>query len=101
MQTSDSFVCRNVIREHAFDAAAATIFGDVKRADEALSGIDFTLARAPVSYSTLAGTFGAARVFTIKTRPTHQWPAVTVFYSCSDTVVTYLSIEISDDDEEL
>lgn len=90
MQGNAVFHARTIARQPGFDEAAERIFGDVKRADEALEGVEFALAREPTSHGSpiVKSENGSAHdVWAIKTREALHWPSVVVYYTVDKTHV--------------
>ncbi|MGC4090898.1 MAG: hypothetical protein QM756_24100 [Polyangiaceae bacterium] len=95
---SDPFLCRGVRREKGFDQAAADIYGSVRNADEILFGIEFVLARTPLTYSVGSASFEGVTVHAIRVGAPPKWPAATVYYTSDEQYVTLLSVKRCADD---
>lgn len=91
MQGNAVFTARDVVRQPAFEEAAAAIFGDPRQADDALIGLEFTIAREPVGHAVvLPGT--SPQLYALKSRPAPAWPAFVLFYTCDATKVYFEDI---------
>lgn len=81
--------CRNVIREPGYEKSANEIFGDARKADDAMMGVEFTLAREPSSNGTVIEG-GTRPLLIMKSLNLPFWPSVAIYYTYSETHVYLL-----------
>jgi len=88
-------LCRSVVRDQGFDDKAASVFGSVQAADEALIGLEFAAARHP-EHGRIAGEHNGVIVYALKTHPSAIAPAAVVYYTIGADAVTFLQVELAE-----
>lgn len=84
---------RDIVEDHSFDRARALLGIDIRRLDEILEGLTFTLARNPELFERVPGTY--LRVALTTRFP--DVPALRVFFTVDAQRVTLVAIEERDE----
>lgn len=96
MEPKDIFKCRSIKRAQGFDEKAFAIFGTPQKADEALEGLEFTLARHP-EHGKIAATQGSVTVYAIKTHGSALGPSIVLYYTVDPQFVHFQEIALAEE----
>jgi hypothetical protein len=83
----EHFQARSLAEDPEFGTEASRIFGEDKRADEALFGVKTALSYSPTTVATSIVTQGPPVLYALKTIKTRHWPGVVIFYTVNTTHV--------------